>query len=190
MPALTLCPHYDSSYNEARLQVRNVPGVQPVLFQVRNVPGVQPMLFQEFGLTRDAYRREGEWRGNASLGERELFQTVAHSLAEVMENMEFLMVDQGKENKTSWSAEQVSLVAAIVPLQSSKKIFVQVVTLLAAREIRNPNYGRCFEVDLSKLNMTIESVSIVTLMPVYVYVNIPGQFHNGEYYSPSVQTYT
>ena len=54
---------------------------------------------------------------------------------------------------------------------------------LNSREIRSPNYGKCFEIDLSKLNQTIESVSLETLLPIYVYVNIPGQFHNGDSYS-------
>ena len=36
---------------------------------------------------------------------------------------------------------------------------------------------------LAKLNQTIESVSLVTFVPIYLYVNIPGQFHNGDSYS-------
>ena len=69
---------------------------------------------------------------------------VAHKLGEIVENMEFLMVHDGKENKTMLSGNQLQ-------------------HLLEAREILNPTYGRCFEIDLAKLNQTIESVSIATI---------------------------
>merc|ERR1711994_472913 len=88
----------------------------------------------------------------------------AHKIEEIVENMEFLMVHDGKENKTMLSGNQLQ-------------------HLLEAREILNPTYGRCFEIDLAKLNQTIESVSIATHVPIYLYVNIPGQFHNGDSYS-------
>ena len=139
MPAFTICPNYDSSYNETRLQELGIPG-------------------------RDGYRREGLWEGNSGAGQRGVFDIVAHKLDEIVENMEFLMVHNGRENKTKLSGKQVE-------------------HLLEVREILNPTYGRCFEVDLAKLNQTIESVSLVTFVPIYLYVNIPGQFHNGDSYS-------
>ena len=139
MPAFTICPNYDSSYNATRLQDLGIPG-------------------------RDAYRREGIWEGNSGAGQRGVFDMVAHKLEEIVEHIEFLMVHNGREQKTKLSGKQVELI-------------------LEAREILNPTYGRCFEVDLAKLNQTIESVSIVTFVPIYLYVNIPGQFHNGDSYS-------
>ena len=139
MPAFTICPNYDSSYNETRLRRLGIAG-------------------------RDAYRRGGCWEGNSGAGQRGVFDMVAHKLGEIVENMEFLMVHDGKENKTMLSGNQLQ-------------------HLLEAREILNPTYGRCFEIDLAKLNQTIESVSIATHVPIYLYVNIPGQFHNGDSYS-------
>ena len=139
MPAFTICPNYDSSYNETRLRRLGIAG-------------------------RDAYRRKGCWEGNSGAGQRGVFDMVAHKLGEIVENMEFLMVHDGKENKTMLSGNQLQ-------------------HLLEAREILNPTYGRCFEIDLAKLNQTIESVSIATHVPIYLYVNIPGQFHNGDSYS-------
>ena len=140
MPAFTICPNYDSSYNETRLQELGIPG-------------------------REAYREEGLWEGNSGAGQRGVFDIVTHKMEEIVENMEFLMVGKhGRENKTKLSGKQVE-------------------RLLEVHEVLNPTYGRCFEVDLAKLNQTIESVSLVTFIPIYLYVNIPGQFHNGDSHS-------
>ena len=63
MPAFTICPNYDSSYNATRLQDLGIPG-------------------------RDSYRREGIWEGNSGAGQRGVFDMVAHKLEEIVEHID------------------------------------------------------------------------------------------------------
>ena len=99
--------------------------------------------------------RDGNWRGNSS-DESDIFLSVTHSLADLVESYKI-------HYKTGTQL-----------LHHSRDQFRNLNPL----QIRFLTYGRCFQLSLGGRQDNVFFVDLVSRMPLYVFLNLPGQFYH------------
>ena len=133
--------------------------------------GFNETFLASIGLTQDQYK-DGKWLGNSSEGERAVFDRSTFRM-EAGENSWIIRVSHGF----------IALVLEInVKLTNGEKrsFKAENINLLSTFEVFMTTLGRCYEIQLmfSGKPQPVAAVEFLTRVPVYIYVNMPGQTTN------------
>merc|ERR1712090_73041 len=130
LPSMTVCPKYESAYKEeelARHGIKSIDVSERIISQYISMPGIylnsrNISQFQEY--------RRGDFKGNSTKDEREIFEDVTFSMDDIVENVTIRFPMKRKNKKGERRKKTVK----------PKDI--------SSREIRYRNMGKCFEINL------------------------------------------
>ena len=122
-----------------------------------NISNISNLIDQEY--------RGGNFKGNSSKNEREIFEIVTFSVDDIVENVtiHFPM----KRDKKKGERRKKTVMPKDIKF----------------REIRYLQMGKCFEINLDQFGEPLGYIEFYLKMSGYIYVNSNGQFHNRDSFS-------
>ena len=151
---MTVCPKYFNAYREEELRRHGIESVEVnMVYLVNNSINI----FQEY--------RKGNFKGNSSWNEREIFENVTFSIGEMIENItiRFPMESsnkKGERGKRDVKPEDIEF-----------------------RVIRYLYRGKCFEISLKQFGEPLEDITFNLKKSSNIYVSSVGQFHDRDSFS-------
>ena len=135
MPVLTVCPSYQSSYKTDKLI--------------------------SLGISDANSYRGGDFKGNSTKNEKEIFEEVSFSFAEVIDSVEIVFpMNQNNVSSLRLKSDQIEYKLA-----------------------KHLSLGKCFVINIKQFDEAIMSVTFLLKIPGYIYVNLKGQFRMSDSYS-------
>ena len=153
LPSMTVCPKYDSAYKEEELARHGIGSLE--VSQQSNI---------SYYISTKEYRG-GNFKGNSTKNEREIFEDVTFSFDDIVKNVTIRFPMKRKNKKGERRKKTVE----------PKDI--------ASKEIRYLNTGKCFEINLDQFGEPLGYIEFYLKMSGYIYVNSGGQFHNRDSFS-------
>ena len=151
---MTVCPKYESAYKKEELARHGIGGLEVSQHVIEYLNMSQ---FQEY--------RGGNFKGNSTKNEREIFEDVTFSFDDIVKNVTIRFPMKRKNKKGERRKKTVE----------PKDI--------ASKEIRYLNTGKCFEINLDQFGEPLGYIEFYLKMSGYIYVNSGGQFHNRDSFS-------
>ena len=117
------------------------------------------------GISQCQEYRGGNFKGNSTKDEREIFEDVTFSMDDIVENVT-IRFPMKRQNKIGERRKKT-----VKPKD------------ISSREIRYRNMGKCFEIKLDQFGEPLGYIEFYLKMSGYIYVNSEGQFHNRDSFS-------